>query len=160
MKIFGLLSVGLFSAISYAQPMPLVAELVRTPGYTPAAYAFINKTQIFYSLGGEGIVNAFRQKLEDGTTTQRVIAKLPLENITKIMAYADSVQPGALINLNAGQPPCSDAPSYSWRVIRGGEVIVLKRTANCHTYQLENLSNEGSSLVNILTSLQSLAQEL
>lgn len=72
---------------------------------------------------------------QDGVRISRrnTIAQLSKDRVKALKGEILDIKPGDLVDKQAGQPGCADAPSTRYTVI-SGEEIVIAQEMGCHTW--------------------------
>lgn len=87
--------------------------------------------------------------------TKETFAKLSANSISSIKDKIEKIDDNAkLIDPNPKAPKCTDAPSSSVAVNKGGKEITVKTRASCHTSQVESL--EAEQLIDLVTVFNTL----
>lgn len=135
--------------------LPLV-EQVTYHGFGP-----VSGTQKLMVLE-DGSVKVFTDytDMETGNPIKKTfsIAKLSKESINAIRTHIKTIEHGPLVDSNAGEPECMDAPGISIFVTQKSKKFEIYSLSGCHDHF--NQSYGTSSVVEIIKGLAVLANSI
>lgn len=83
------------------------------------------------------------------------IATLDLARLAVLVSKASTILASDLVDPNAGQPPCLDAPTKAYTVFQNGVEVEIETLYGCH--HAENVTEEARTIATVLKGLVALA---
>lgn len=139
MKTIVTLALVLFANVAQASNPAILIEAQRFPGFERNPQ---NKVLRVDSAGTMTL--EIHHRRENRKEVQK-LGRLTADGVKKIQEQLSSIaKDSQLVDENAGQPMCTDIPSFSTKVLVEGELKEISRSASCHHWSLEG--NSGKEL--------------
>ncbi len=113
----------------------ILVKLVEHPGFVPVPAL---KT-VYVDVTGRVIstVQVYRNGLSAPKVT--VLAQLTAEALKNLKEVTGAIKADAkLVDLNEGEPMCTDAPSTEVAVVINGKDVVVHNTSGCHEFSIQD----------------------
>ncbi len=139
--VFALIALSVLMVFAAHAEAATLIESVRNPGFVsnPEVQRFKLEDTGRMSLE----IKSFRADHEPVVVE---LGQLSPAGVASIQTEIEAIDENAkLVDKQAGQPRCTDAPSASTTVVRKGVAKVISRFSGCHVFELD--TNQGSGLV-------------